>query len=588
MPADGAFAKAISLFDAKDYAGARLAAELALEKSPENPDILALIGISCVRMGAPRDAVDPLKKADSLRPGDLKTVFNCALALESSGSIPEAIECYRRVIGLKPSYAPARNNLALIFNAGGRLSEALAICEEGLRLCPDASELRMTGAMALTSMGRIPEAIREFSAVSASCDGFTMAASDLLMCLLYSEKPSGEEIFKAHLRWAERYERPLLDERPLPPPQLAPIEGRRIRIGYLSPDLRRHSVSFFFEPVLASHDREKFETFCYSDNAREDEISVRLKTLSDAWRDVSRIPDKELAALIRSDRIDILFDLAGHTSRRLRVFAMKPAPLQVSWIGYPSTTGLSSIDCRITDALADPQGSDAFHSERLLRMPSCFLTYAPPSDAPDPTPAPCLKNGFITFGSFNAMPKISPSCVKLWASALLAVPGARLVVKNKSLADAAVRDSLLAAFSEEGVEPDRLRLLHHIPELSSHLAAYGMVDIALDSFPYHGTTTTCEALWMGVPTLSLLGDRHSSRVGLSLMSMVGLSSLACKSPDSFVSTAKGFSADFNTLASLRASLRGAMSASALCDSKSFTMNLEARLLKTLGRQARGR
>ncbi len=568
--------EALSLFRAGDYEAAARAARGSLAEAPSDPELLSLLGVCLLKLNDFSAAAESLSESLRLAPGNAQAFFNCGLAFENLRRGDKAIELYQKALALNPSYVGPRNNLAGILCKIGELSMAMSLCKEGLALVPGSLELRRTYADVLNSMGLVKEAVDEYRKVVDACQGFTVALSDSLLCLLYMDGISNREIYERHLEWSLRYERPVLGA---PPERLPSGPGRRLRVGYLSGDFKRHSVAFFIEPVLACHDKSLVETFCYSDTEGPDSITDRFKELAGNWREISSLSDEGVAEAIRADRIDILFDLAGHTGRRLRVFAMKPAPVQISWIGYPATTGLSSIDYRISDLQADPPGSEAFHSEKLLRLPGQFLVFSPPDDAPDLREAPCLRNGHVTFGSFNATQKITDSCVALWASAMKAVPGSKLILKNKGLRDEGVRRRLLGAFARAGVEEGRVRCLPFESKFASHLDVYSQVDIALDSYPYHGTTTTCEAFWMGVPTISLLGDRHCSRVALSLLGALGLPSLVVSSPAAFASLAQALSADLPRLASFKASLRGAMAASPLCDARTFVKAFEEELLR---------
>ncbi|HEY6837624.1 MAG TPA: hypothetical protein VI389_02660, partial [Geobacteraceae bacterium] len=295
------------------------------------------------------------------------------------------------------------------------------------------------------------------------------------------------------------------------------------------------------------------------------------------WRDVHGMGDAALADLIRADGIDILVDLAGHTSgNRLRMFTLKPAPVQVTWLGYPATTGLAAMDYRITDAVADPEGSaDRLHTERLVRLSHGFLCYAPPQEAPPLSPPPCEENGFITFGSFNNPAKMGRETLNLWGDVLRDVPGSRLFLKNKIFAEKKTCRFFLDRLAEAGIQPQRVTFAPHTPSLEGHLGCYGSVDIALDTFPYNGTTTTCEALWMGVPLVTLSGDRHASRVGSSLLSRLGLEELVARTPEEFGVLTVGLASDRARLTALRSTLRGRMQTSPLCDTTLFAMQMEA-------------
>jgi predicted O-linked N-acetylglucosamine transferase (SPINDLY family) len=287
--------------------------------------------------------------------------------------------------------------------------------------------------------------------------------------------------------------------------------------------------------------------------------------------------DEEVAKLIRRDRIDILVDLAGHTGdNRLFVFAYKPAPVQVSWLGYPNTTGLQAIDYRLTDAVADPAGeADSLHSEKLVRLKNGFLCYRPSPAAPGIAPLPCLEKGHITFGSFNNISKTSPAVVKTWAEIMRLVPNAHLILKCTQFADKGTRDRYTRLFNDEGIAQDRIRLLAKLPKTEDHLDLYGQVDIGLDPFPYNGTTTTCEALWMGVPVVTMLGERHAGRVGASIMHQVGMTELLVAGDvNAYVNKALFLAGDVHRLAELRRNLRSRLANSPLCDARSFAENIE--------------
>jgi predicted O-linked N-acetylglucosamine transferase (SPINDLY family) len=390
----------------------------------------------------------------------------------------------------------------------------------------------------------------------------------------YSQRYEAPQIFSEHLNYAMRFAEPLY-----------PIafaygntkqSGRRLKIGYLSPDFRCHSVAYFIEPVIGAHDREGYEVFCYSDVAKPDEVTARIRGLADQWRDVSPLPDERIADLIRSDEIDILVDLAGHTAKnRLLVFARKPAPLQVSWIGYPSTTGLKTVDYKIVDQYTDPAGfSEQYYTEQLVRLPDCFLCYQPDREAPDIKPLPAMKNGFITFGSFNNLAKVSEDIAITWAEILKAEPSSRLIIKAKGLISERARKNVGEFFRRQGIAENRIKLHPPIPSVAKHLAFYSRIDVALDTFPYNGATTTCEALYMGVPVVTLAGNTHASRVGSSILRNLGLHDLIAESNDTYESIAKRFTDNVKHLLELRDSLRGMMTRSLLTDAKRFTGNLE--------------
>jgi predicted O-linked N-acetylglucosamine transferase (SPINDLY family) len=352
--------------------------------------------------------------------------------------------------------------------------------------------------------------------------------------------------------------------------------SHRIRVGYLSPDFRQHPVSYFIEPILRSHDRDRFEIFCYHSDAREDSVTTRLKKWVKNWRPMGGASDAELENVLREDGLDILVELSGHTDgHRLAVLAHRVAPVQVTYLGYPNTTGLAAIDYRLTDRHADPPGdSDQLHSEKLVRLPKSFLCYSPPRTDGDSSVAPFRRNGHITFCSFNNFRKISPTCVTVWARVLSRVPNSKLLIKTYGLQEPGLRASLLERFKHAGVGSDQVAFAAPTRDHRDHMETYSDADIALDTFPYNGTTTTLDALWMGVPVITLAGDRHASRVGLSILSTLELAELATRTPDEYVATAVELAANPGKIEDLRGSLRERLASSPLTDGGSFTAALE--------------
>jgi predicted O-linked N-acetylglucosamine transferase (SPINDLY family) len=331
------------------------------------------------------------------------------------------------------------------------------------------------------------------------------------------------------------------------------------------------------QPLLENHNRQAVEVFCYAEIMRPDDVTAHLQNFADHWRVTVGLSDDELAERIRTDAIDILVDLAGHAGpNRLQVFARKPAPVQVTWLGYPDSTGLDAMDYRLVDAVTDPPGeSDALASETLVRLEGGFLCYGGSKDAPAPAAPPCLQSGAITFGSFNNPTKMSSATLDAWASLLARLSAARLLLKGGPFADAAARALCLARLNERGVAPERIEMLPWLDDPIAHQEAYNRVDIALDPFPYNGTTTTCEALWMGVPVVTLRGDRHAGRVGASLLEQIGLTELVASSVEEYVGLALTLARNGERLAELRHSLRPRMAASRLCDGPAFAQKIEA-------------
>jgi len=361
-------------------------------------------------------------------------------------------------------------------------------------------------------------------------------------------------------------------------------QKRKLKIGYVSTDFRRHSVAYFFEPLLIKHSKELVETYCYYSHSEEDEVTLRLKNEAQHWRSIVNMNNEDVVKLVREDNIDILVDLSGHTrNNRLPLFVQKPAPIQIAWLGYPNTTGLSTIDYRFTDSIADPVGaSDDLYSEKLIRLPNGFLCYQG-DESIEPTPS-CLassKQNF-TFGSFNNISKLNIQVIKLWAVILNNVKDSRLVIKSNLLSDEATKNRFLLLFEQQGVSRDQIELCSFLP-VKEHLELYNRVDIGLDPFPYNGTTTTCEALWMGVPTITMNGDRHVSRVGASILTRVGLSEFIAEDPASYVQLAIDLSQNITYLRGIKTGLRQRVMQSKLCDAKSFASDVEKEYLKMWGK-----
>jgi predicted O-linked N-acetylglucosamine transferase (SPINDLY family) len=428
---------------------------------------------------------------------------------------------------------------------------------------------------ALKDQGKLDDAVASYRRVLTLRPNYAQAHSNLLFCLNYRAGITQEEIYNESLQWADRFGEGISTADTLTYANSRRTD-RRLRIGYVSPDFRVHSVAFFVEPVIRAHNRKRVEIFCYANVKKPDNVTRRLQAEADHWFSVLGMDHEAVAARIREDRIDILVDLAGHTSNNsLPVFAYKPSPVQVTWLGYPNTTGLETMDYRLTDAVADPEGeADRLHSEKLIRLEHGFLCYQPPASAPEAGSLPCREGGSITFGSFNNLTKVTPEVVKAWAGILHAVPDSRLLLKAKQFMDDETRERFREMFAREGITGERLEMHKKLPDPADHLGLYSRVDIGLDPFPYNGTTTTCEALWMGVPVVTLLGARHAGRVGASIMHRVGLEELVAHSMDEYIELARALALDRKRLQEMRFSLRGRLHESELMNSGQFTNHLE--------------
>jgi len=480
-----------------------------------------------------------LRKAVLDNPGDAAAHYNLGLHLAELRHYTESLESLTRASALMPTEPRIHNALGFVLNKQGRNAEAIACFRRALRLEP----------------------------------GFVTAHDNLVYYLHFEFDCSPEAMYREHHEWNKRH---AIHLRPPGQYHNVPDPARRLRVGYVSADFRVHSVARFLEPLLSAHDRNTVEVYCYANSKRTDHVTARLAAHAAHWRDICDLDDDALAQLIRSDQIDILIDLGGHTANnRLGMFARKPAPLQISWLGYPDTTGLTGIDYRITDSWTDPPGqTEAWHSEILLRLPHGFLCYRPPADCGPVTQPPVTTGKPLTFGSFNALPKTTRRVVALWSSILTALPDARLILKNKSFLDPGTRQRYQQLFMAHGIDPDRLDLLGWVSGVNAHMGLYGKIDIALDTFPYNGTTTTCEALWMGVPVLTQEGRAHVARVGASLLARIGLRDWITQDADEYVQRAVEFAQQPGNLATIRKDLRGRIKASTLSDGPGFARDME--------------
>jgi protein O-GlcNAc transferase len=399
------------------------------------------------------------------------------------------------------------------------------------------------------------------------------AHSNWLVALHYATDYPREQLAALARVWGVRHAQPLSSARA---PHTNRVDtNRRLRVGYVSGELYRHPVSYFFEALLEAHDRSQVEVTCYSNSRRSDQVTERLAALADRWRSLIDLDDAQAADLIRADGIDILVDLSGHLgNHRLLVFARKPAPVQATWMGYFDTTGVGAIDYLIGDRVVCPQAEDHLYVERVIRLPDCYLCYRPPAFAPAVTALPASSTGRIVFGSFNRLAKTNPRVLATWAELLRALPDSQLVMKGTDVNDPHVVTRLRRFFNDRGIASQRLLLLGPSPQ-AEFLAAYGGVDIALDTFPYSGSTTSAEALWMGIPVVTLRGDRFVARTTETILRAVGLNELVAESETDYIRRTLALAADRDRLAQLRAGLRHRMSTSTLCNGAAFAQAMEA-------------
>jgi protein O-GlcNAc transferase len=542
----------------------------ALSLKPDYAAAHNNLGIALRDLKRPQEAESSFHEAVRIQPDYAEAHNNRGNVLSELGRLEKAERSLRQAIRIRPDYAEAHGNLGIVLCGLRRLSEAERSARRAVELKPDYAEAHNDLGIALFGLGRVPEAERSYREALALNPALAVAQGNLAYLLNCVSGRSSAEIYAAHREFAQRF---------CPPADPAPHRnardpGRRLRIGYVSADLRHHSVAFFIEPVLARHDRENFEIFCYSNSAHADAVTERLKSCAGQWREVFSLGDQALASLVREDRIDVLVDLSGFSANnRLTAFALKPAPVQATWLGYLNTTGLDAMDYRITDRYAAPEGAlDSCHSERLIRLPDSQWCFQPAEESPAVAPPPSVKSGQVTFAVFSNPAKIGAEVIELWGRLLERVAGARLLVIANGLAS--VPGDFIERFVRHGIARERLRVLGSRP-FREYLAMHGQVDLMLDTFPFTGGTTTCHALWMGVPVVSLVGDTATSRGGASLLQAVGLGELVAQTPDQYIDIASGLARDAARLAALRAGMRERMRASPLMDAQRFTRNLES-------------
>ena len=546
-----------------------------LRFAPGNAAAFNNLGNSLKELGRYQEALDCYQKAVRLSPGMAEAYTNMGNAYKDMNLPQEAVSCYQKALAARPYYADPYNNIGYILQRQGKLGQALAFLHKALEIKPDESGILHNIGNVYKDMGEFNQAIEVYRQALELTPGFTSVHSNILFALNYADGTPPARMREEAEGWWRQQAAPVANRFSF---DSHPREtGRRLRVGYVSPDFCLHSVSFFCQSLLAAHDQDRFEIFCYADVRRPDGMTERLKGLATHWRSIVGLSDEAVAGQIFADHIDILVDLAGHTAdNRLLVFARRPAPIQVSWLGYPNTTGLANMDYRLTDGVADPEGvSDPFYTERLLRLPKAFLCYGPWPEAPEVSPLPAAANGGITFGSFNNITKLSPRTIGVWAEILRAVPGSRLLLKDTILADPQGRERFFARFAAQGIGEERLVLRERLAGMEEHLRLYGEMDIGLDPFPYNGTTTTCEALWMGVPVVTLRGGTHAARVGVSLLTHAGYPELIAGSEVEYVRLAVSLAGDMARLTSFRAEARGRLRDSSLLDAAGFAQGVES-------------
>lgn len=546
----------------------------ALRLDPTLAAALVIRGGALLGLKRPVEALAAFDNALRLNPALAEAHFYRGNLLREQLRLDDAVRAYGQAITYRPRFGHAHNNMGTVLQALGRSREALAAFDAALAIDPHHASAHANRANVLMDRGKFQQATLAFGRALELDPALLTNHSNYLNCLNYDPGRNDAELLAAHKAWGERHGEPQHLTRRHANGRDA---GRPLRVGLVSADLGRHPVGYLVQPLMEAADPTVIGFYCYSGRGIEDDLSHRLRSLAKAWRRTDRLSDEDLASAIEADGIDILIDLAGHTAgNRLGCFARKPAPVQVHWAGYAYTTGLPAIDYALWDAVHVPEGEERWYTETVVRLPIRWC-YAPPEYAPDVAPPPALTSGHVTFGSFNNLSKISPQVVETWSGILGSVAGSRLLLSWKTLADPEECERTRRLFAASGVAPERIELIGGAPTHAGVLAQYDRVDIGLDPFPYSGGLTTLEALWMGVPVITLPASRPVSRQSASLLMALGRGDWVATDEEHYLRLARDLARQPDRLAVTRQGQRPLMARSPLCDGTAFTRAFEAAL-----------
>jgi len=543
----------------------------AIALKADLPEAHSNLGAALARKGQFDEAMAACSRATALRPNlaEAHTILGAALA--GKGQFDEAVAAFGRAIALKPSLPEAHNNLGNALRDNGQFDEAIAVYRHAISLRPNYAEAHNNLGIALMDQGRLDEAIDSYRRALELKGDYVEAHSNLILAMHDSPSYGAQAMAEELRRWNRQHAEPL--KKFIRPHTNKRDPDRRLRIGYLSPDFREHPVGQNLLPLLREYDHGQMEVFCYANVVRPDARTEELRRHADVWRSIVGMSDSQAVELIRQDGIDILVDLALHTgNNRLLVFAHKPAPVQATWLGYCGSTGMDAMDYRLSDPYMDPPDSDlSVYSERTIRLPETYWCYRSTGPTPEPSPSPAAAAGYVTFGCLNNFAKVSRPALDLWAEILQGVARSRLIVHSHP---GAHLDAVRERFAGMGISPDRLEFPSRQP-WPQYVQTYSRIDIVLDPFPWGGGITTCDALWMGVPVVSLMGRTAVGRGGASILSNVGVPELIAQTPQQYAQIATNLAGDLPRLAELRRTLRARMKASPLMDAPRFARNVEA-------------
>jgi len=543
-----------------------------LAAEPRHAGALHLLGVVAHQLGRNDVAVDSIRQAIALAPAIPDFHSNLGEAYRATGQLDQAIAAYRKAIALKPNYPEAHYNLGNALSDKRQADEAIASYRQAIALKPELPEAHNNLGVALKDKGQLDEAIAAYRQAIALKPDYPESHSNLAYALHFHPGFDTRAIAREHRCWNQQHAEPLRQFIQPHPNDRTP--ERRLRIGYVSPDFREHVVGYNMLPLFACHDHDQFEIFCYAQVARPDAFTDRFRASADHWRSTVGLTDEQFATEIRRDQIDILVDLTLHMAHnRLLVFARKPAPVQVTFAGYPGSTGLSTIDYRLSDPYLDPADMDeSIYSEQTVRLPHSFWCYDPLDGGDLPVNAlPAQANGFITFGCLNNFCKINDAVLRLWARVLHTVPSSRLLLLAP---EGSHRQHTLDVLGQQGVARERVAFVCQQPR-RKYLELYQRIDLGLDTLPYNGHTTSLDSFWMGVPVVTLVGQTIVGRAGLSQLMNLKLPELIAQTPEQFVQVAAALAKDLPRLTELRSTLRQRMERSPLMDAPRFARNIEA-------------
>ena len=612
------FDKALKAQACENFQEAEKYYSLILQQIGNHADSLHYLGLVKYRLNKFENAIKLIRLAIKENSSDPEMYFNLGIILEQTLQLKEAKKAFLQALKLNPDYALAHNQLSnVLHNLGDNVKAdyhcklayklnpvsvpilstyANLLCRElkfidainvlltALKIEPDNEVLISSLAANYYFIGDDQQAKKLFGQISFGVDKNIKSLNQTVFCANYDAQIGPSDLFELHKKIPEIIYNHKKNEINVEKTTKVAI---KIRIAYVSADFRQHSVAYFFLPIIKNHNKNKFEVFCYYNNIEMDHISHEIKKHAFAWRFIKNKSDDEVINMIQQDNIDILVDLSGYSAgSRLAIFSHRVATVQATYLGYPNTSGLQTMDYRMTDVYSDPISyADKYYSEKLSRLDCCFLCYEPEPNCPDITAPPMEKNGYITFGSFNNMAKQNIEVITVWSKLLAQTPGSRILLKSKALADDKVKRQVMARFEQQGIDPSRLILESYADNFNSHIACYNAVDIALDPFPYTGTTTTLESLWMGVPVVTLCGETHRERVSASILHSLELDYLIANSHQDYLKIAMQLGSSLQELKRFRHQIRDIMINSTLLNGKAFTYNLESQFKMMLAEKS---